>query len=963
MKFGKRLETEALAKWLPYYINYKSLKKLIKAGLGPAEFSSAVEDQIAAAAAHFAREDANLRASEAEFAAAPPPALSAALARSRALGATSDDLLSFCELCYTAVYKIAKKYDKHRAASISAALLARLEREPFAARLVAQLAAPPAPPGGYHRAPSSSGVVAAFDGASARALAHASASLAAVAPGDADGSGAPFFLGERLGDVEAAVVRARAGLVAAVELGGAGVPAAALEARNAVFSALGRMLGRELAASSPEGVAGVEQMLQLHVAVYSEGAQGGSESSGGARPPAYSVGSGAALDGGDDGAGEGAPVLPSLPPLGRWPLLARAQRAARALAPAAFSWLPHYRWRKWLYRDVVAGVTIGVLLLPQGLAYATLAGLPAYRGLYTGFPPALYTLLGTSRHAAIGPQSIPALLIAEALSDIDDDAAYNNAVACVTTLVGALLLLAGWLRLGFVVRFISRPVLSGFAAGSALLTIAASLKDVLGVDIPRSPSLWEALRDAAGAVRGARPACVVATTLSLLALWALPRAPWSKALPAPLQVSAGAILLFFAWMKAAGLSGRFTPGPDAGPDAVDTFRGPFDIPIVGTITSALPAPALPAFSLGELPRLLRAAAAVALVGFIESAAVAQTYATQFGYEVSPASELKALGATNLLGGALGTIPVMGAFGRSSVNAAAGAATPLAQTVSAVTVVLLVVAVAPAVYYLPAPVLTAIIIKAVLGLIDVPLMRALWRGDKRDCACLLAAMAATAMLGVLYGVLLSVLISLALFVGTATRSKVEVLGRVRGSVVYAPAGETGVAPVRGGRALRFPGPLWFANAPALRDAVLRELRAREELPPRLRWRGVVVDCAGVSFVDSTAAGALEECAAAAHALRVPFLLAGLPRGTEASLRRLGVVEKLGGDVFLARSVHDGMVALCSLAVGPGDLPRGGGGSPASPQGSPVGARAGGLFRSAAASLCGARHSGEREPLLS
>jgi SulP family sulfate permease len=263
---------------------------------------------------------------------------------------------------------------------------------------------------------------------------------------------------------------------------------------------------------------------------------------------------------------------------------------------------------------------------------------------------------------------------------------------------------------------------------------------------------------------------------------------------------------------------------------------------------------------------------------------------------------------------------MAAFGRSSVNDESGARTPLAQGVSALTVCVLVVAVSPALFYLPKAALAAVIIVAVSNLIDVAQARALWRSDRSDFACLVASFLATAVLGVAYGIVLAVVISLTLFVGGATRSSIVELGRVRGSTAYAPLGEDGVAAPRVARVLRFPAPLWFANAPALRDRLVQEVAVRRDMPPRLRAQALVLDFGAVASVDSTAAQLLKEAIAAAHADGLPLLLAAVPPLTEAALARFGIVEALGGPRFLAASVHDAVRALAAREVGVADLPK-------------------------------------------
>jgi len=591
--------------------------------------------------------------------------------------------------------------------------------------------------------------------------------------------------------------------------------------------------------------------------------------------------------------------------LAREPALTAPRLAAllwRRWRPQVFEWAGDYKLR-WLRQDVVAGATIGVLLMPQGLAYAGLARQQSFLGLYTGFPAALYALLGTSRQGAVGPQSIPALLIASSLAAVPD-AEYGNAVAGVTLLVGLVMLAAGWLRAGFFVRFISRPVLAGFAAGSAILTMTSSAKDLLGVHVPRQALLSEQLASLAAALPAANAPTVGVAAASVLLLLALPRARWSKAVPAPLQVTALAIAAMAIAVAAGGGGGGGGGG--------GLSLGPGGIELVGRFPTVLPTLALPSISLERLPLLLSTALSVTLVGFIESVAVANTYALKHGYAVSAESELKALGLANIFGASMGALPVMLAFGRSSVNNDCGARTPLAQAVSALTVAVVVLTISPALFYLPRAALAAVICVAVSSLLRVGKQaRTLWRADRSDLACLAASFLATAFLGVLYGVSIAMLISVAFFVAASTRATVVELGRLRGTASYAPLGEPGVAPQRVTRVLRFDAPLWFANGETLRGRLFRELAARRHQPPVLRARALVLDFSAVAGVDSTAAEMLLECAAAAAADGAPLLLAAVPPACERELERFGLVAALGGRAAgLWPSVHDAVRAVAA-----------------------------------------------------
>jgi SulP family sulfate permease len=227
--------------------------------------------------------------------------------------------------------------------------------------------------------------------------------------------------------------------------------------------------------------------------------------------------------------------------------------------PAAAEWLPHYSWRKHLSRDVVAGITIGVLLIPQGLAYSVLAGLPPVYGVYTGIPSIVYAIFGTSRHAAIGPMSLPALLMATAVSDLRPASSsleeYTGQVMALTFMCGLLLFVMGWLNLGFVVRFISQPVLSGFTSAAAIMTMVSVMKDMLGAPVPRAQVLQGYVTGIVDALPSTHLPTLATGLIALGLLYGLPKVKRLAKVPAALLVVVISIVFFAIWMAATGDNG------------------------------------------------------------------------------------------------------------------------------------------------------------------------------------------------------------------------------------------------------------------------------------------------------------------------------------------------------------------------------------------------------------------------
>jgi SulP family sulfate permease len=594
--------------------------------------------------------------------------------------------------------------------------------------------------------------------------------------------------------------------------------------------------------------------------------------------------------------------------------------------PLSCEWLPTYKWRRHLRGDVVAGVTIGVLLVPQGLACAALAGVPPLYGIYAGLPAALYAALGSSRQGAVGPMSIPSLLIATGLAEAygggaappPPPAVYAARVASVTLLSGALLLAMGWAGLAFLMRFVSMPVLSGFTTASAVLAILSVAKDLLGAPVARAQVLQDHVRAIVEALPLANGATLAVSALSFLAVHLMARARARSPLaarvlafaPPPLLLAAGS-MAFTAVVMAAARDGG------GGPHAFATAAG---VALTGAVPQALPAPAVPAplLSVADVRALLPTAATVALVGFVESAAVAKMYALKHEYEVSINTELKAVGATNVAGAlVVQSLPVMCAFGRSAVNDAAGARTQVSGVVSAVTVLALLVVAMPALFYLPRAVLAATIVVSVAGLVDVAGAARLWRVARADFFVMCGAASATLFLGVTLGMGVSTCLSLAVFVALASQPRVEELGRLSGTVVYKHLGMPGVVPVPRLKILRFLAPLFFANVSVLKDRVLRELMLREGLPPLLKWHALIICCAAMSQVDATALQVLGECAHECRSRGAVLLLASVNAYVERAMRSSGLLLLLaggaragvaGGDAFIHRRVHDAVRAV-------------------------------------------------------
>lgn len=504
-------------------------------------------------------------------------------------------------------------------------------------------------------------------------------------------------------------------------------------------------------------------------------------------------------------------------------------------------WLGSYR-REWLRSDLVAGLTVSAATIPAALAYAQLAGLPAVYGLYASvIPPVLYVALGTSRQLQIGPGSTLSILVAASLSGLLVGAEAGAAVgfaALLALISGGLLLAAGLLRLGFVADFLSAPVLTGFTAAAALIIIASQLPKVFGVEVDSDTFLgilWE-LGGSLGDTSGATLALGAGAIIVLIGL-----GRWLPGLPAGLIVVVAGI----------GIVSLL--------DLAETEG----VAVVGSVPAGLPAPKLP--DLGDVPELFGAAAAVALLVYVETIAVSREYATRYRYRIDPNQELIASGAANAGAGLFQGFPVDGSFSQSALNDSAGAKTQLAQLVTAAVVAVFLLGLTDLLADLPVAVLGAIIVVAVLGLINTEEIRrlhhlqrrhddrAVWLPARFDLASAAVTFAGTLLLGILQGVLIGVGATLLALLYRASRPHVALLGRRPGGASYVDiAREPDARTEPGLLIMRWSAELFFANATHFQEQV-RELIDAAETPPR----AVLLDASATTSIDITGADALAE----------------------------------------------------------------------------------------------------------
>jgi SulP family sulfate permease len=472
------------------------------------------------------------------------------------------------------------------------------------------------------------------------------------------------------------------------------------------------------------------------------------------------------------------------------------------------AWLPSYQ-RGWLKADLVAGLTVWALVVPQAIAYGQIAGLPPEAGLSAAFAGMLgYALLGTSRQLVVSPTSSTAAVSAAIVAPLalGDPSRYLTLAAALAILTGVIFILLGRWRAGFISQFIATAVQAGFMFGLGLTIIVGQAAKVFGISGGEGdffPQLWHLLTHL-----GETNAWTLAVGLaSLAALLLLKR--YVPAAPAALIVVAAAIVL----VAALGLADR-------------------GVTTLGVASGSLPLPALPAIGLNDVVALLPGAVAISVIGVAESIIVAEEFADEHRYEIRPDQELIAAGGANVLAGLFQGFIVAGGASQSAANDRAGARTEIAALVAAALTVITAVALLPLFRDLPDAVLGAIVIVAVLGFLRVNELQRIRRIRRDSFVGAIFALAAVLVLGILPGLLLAVGLSLLLLLGRASRPQGSVLGKLPGESAYVDVERSPEAEVEAGvLVFRLNAALIFFNAKSLRDLVRERVRDVNP-PPRL-----------------------------------------------------------------------------------------------------------------------------------
>jgi len=539
-----------------------------------------------------------------------------------------------------------------------------------------------------------------------------------------------------------------------------------------------------------------------------------------------------------------------------------------------FEWLPNYK-KSYLSGDISAGLTVGIMLIPQGMAYAMIAGLPPVFGLYASLiPQVIYALLGTSRQLAVGPVAMDSLLVASglgalAISGIDE---YVAMAIFLALFMGAIQFALGLLRMGFLVNFLSKPVISGFTSAAAIIIGLSQLKHLLGTDIERSNQVHILLKNAFITITETNLITLGIGVLAIVIIKVIKKI--NKGIPAALVV----VVL--------GILGIYTFGLNE-----------LGVKIVGEVPSGLPSFGVPSIDYSRISELVPIALTLALIAFMEAISVAKAVEEKHDdYEVDPNQELIALGTSNIIGSLFQSYPTTGGFSRTAVNDQAGAKTGVSPIISALVVGLTLLFLTPLFYYLPNAVLAAIIMVAVFGLIDFKYPIELFKNRRDEFFLLLATFLITLTVGIKEGILIGVLVSLLLLVYRTSRPHIAILGRIKNTDYFKNINrfpedtETFIDFL----IVRFDAQLYFGNKEYFRKELLKLVGLEEEI------KYVILKAEAINYIDSSAVHMMRQLISELKTKNIKFIITGAIGPTRDILYSSKLIHDIGKENLFVKT---------------------------------------------------------------
>jgi SulP family sulfate permease len=537
-------------------------------------------------------------------------------------------------------------------------------------------------------------------------------------------------------------------------------------------------------------------------------------------------------------------------------------------------WLPNYNAS--LFKgDLIAGITVGIILIPQGIAYALIAGLPPIYGLYCALvPQVMYAVFGSSRQVSIGPVAMDSLIVATGVSTLAlaGSESYISIAILLALMVGAIQFIMGVFSLGFIVNFLSKPVITGFTSAVALIIGLNQFRNLFGVDIVQSDQIQIIIEDIWLQINDFN---YHTTSIGLIsALLIIIFRKINKKIPNALIVVVLGVLI----MKYFG----------------NSFA---DVSIVKDIPSGLPKFGIPDFDIALLKELLPIALTLVMVGYLETISIGKSLeAKQDEYRIRPNQELIALGLSNMVGSLFKAYPSTSSFSRSAINQESGAKTGMAALISVVMVVITLLFLTPLFYHLPQTVLAAIIIVAVFGLINFKEAIFLWKANQLDFCLMLATFLATLLLGIEQGIIIGVSLSLIILIFRTSRPYVAELGKVPNANFYRNKERFSEVIIDEDiLVFRFDAQLFYANSNYFRDK-LDEMMVKKGSALKL----IVLDAESINRVDSTGVEMLKERIRFCQKKGIFFYFAGVKGPVRDDLFRSGILEIIDLNHFFMRA---------------------------------------------------------------
>tara|TARA_R110002050_G_scaffold5040_13_gene23426 strand:- start:9398 stop:11146 length:1749 start_codon:yes stop_codon:yes gene_type:complete len=538
-------------------------------------------------------------------------------------------------------------------------------------------------------------------------------------------------------------------------------------------------------------------------------------------------------------------------------------------------WISSYKKTDFV-KDLLAGITVGIVLVPQGMAYAMIAGLPPVHGLYASlFPVLVYALLGTSRKIAVGPVAMDSLLVAVGLGTlvITGVENYIKMVVVLALMVGVIQFLLGVLRMGFLVNFLSKPVISGFTSAAAIIIVFSQMKHLLGISVVGSNRIYKTVINIFYKLGEINYVDFSIGLVGIALLLGFKK--WAKNIPGILIIVVlGIVAVYFFQLEAYGIK------------------------LVGNVPSGLPSFIMPTLNIEDVKQLAPIAIALALVGYLEAISIGKAIEDKTGEDTIKANqELIALGSSNIVGSFFQGYPVTASFSRSAISFDAGTKTNLSAIFSVILVVLTLLFLTPLFKFLPNAILASIIMVSVVKLIDIKYFKYLWSNRKDEFFVMLVTFLITLFIGITQGILIGVLCSLLLMVYRTSKPHFVEIGNIGNSDYYKNVIRFADEVVVRNDLLivRFDSQLYFGNSAYFKKQLLKHIKAKG---PALK--GIILNAESINYIDATAADMLTKLIHDIRERELQFYIAGAIGPTRDIIFSTGIIKELQREFLFVKT---------------------------------------------------------------